>query len=105
MRFLAVQLSALLEAELWRELALHANGMASRLGEGLARLPGVALVQPVETNAVFATLPPAAIAPLQAHGHFHVWDPARSIARLMTAWDTAPTDVDAFLAAARQTLA
>jgi threonine aldolase len=101
MRFLAVQLSALLDGELWRELALHANAMASRLGDGLASLPGVALTQPVETNAVFAALPPAAIAPLQARAHFHVWDSARSIARLMTAWDTDPADVDAFLAAAR----
>jgi threonine aldolase len=104
MRFLAVQIETLLEGELWRELASHANAMARRLGDGLAALPGVTLTQPVETNAVFAALPPTAIAPMQAAGYFHMWDAARSIGRLMTAWDTEPAEVDAFLTAARQTL-
>ncbi|HUH02027.1 MAG TPA: beta-eliminating lyase-related protein [Kofleriaceae bacterium] len=104
MRFLAVQIETRLEGELWRELASHANAMARRLGDGLAALPGITLTQPVETNAVFAALPPAAVAPMQAAGYFHMWDAARSIVRLMTAWDTEPAEVDAFLAAARQTL-
>jgi threonine aldolase len=104
MRFLSVQLHTLLEGDLWRELAVHANALATRLGEGLGGLPGAALTPPVETTAVFAALRVAAIAPLQAHPHFHRWDPARSIARLMTSWDTMPADVDAFLAAAADTL-
>lgn len=105
MRFLSVQIETLLEGELWRELASHANAMARRLGDGLNSIPDITLTQPVETNAVFAALPPAVIAPMQAAGYFHVWDAARSIARLMTAWDTEPAEVDAFLAATRQTLA
>lgn len=100
MRFLAAQITALLTDELWRELARHANAMARRLADGIDAVGGIELVQPVETNAVFARLPPEAVAPLQQHAYFHMWDPAASIARLMTAWDTQPDEVDAFAAAA-----
>ncbi len=104
MRFLAVQMAALLEGDLWRELAANANAMARRLADGLAPLPGVSLAQPVESNAVFVALPPEAIAPLQAQSPFYVWDPARSVARLMAAWDTEAGDVDAFVATAAEIL-
>jgi len=104
MRFLAAQVDAMLAGELWRELAAHANAMATRLGDGLAPLAGVELVRPVQTNAVFARLPPAAIPTLQAHTFFHVWKPDQSICRLMTAWDTRTEDVDSFVAAATEAL-
>lgn len=56
-RFLAAQLSAYLSDGLWAAIASHANAMARRLAQGLARLPGVSLVHPVEGNEVFVTLP------------------------------------------------
>lgn len=104
MRFLAAQMTALLEDDLWRELAANANAMARRLADGLAPLPGVSLAQPVESNAVFLALPPDSVAPLQERGHFYLWDPARSIGRLMTSWDTTAADVDDFVAAAASIL-
>jgi threonine aldolase len=104
MRFVAAQLSALLTGELWREIAGHANQMAARLGAGLAALPGVELVRPVETNGVFARLPADRVADLQARAFFHMWDQTSSIARLMCAWDTAEADVVGFLGAAREIL-
>jgi threonine aldolase len=102
MRFLSVQLEALLRDELWRRNADHANTMARRLGAAVAGVPGVEVVQPVEANAVFATLPVDAVAPLHERFPFYVVDERLGLdervclVRWMTAWDTTEEDVDAF---------
>jgi threonine aldolase len=100
-RFLAAQFEAWLGGELWREIASHSNLMARRLEDGLREIPGVEISRPVRTNAVFARLPGAWIEPLRKTAPFYVWDAKTGEVRLMTAWDTRPADVDAFLAAAR----
>lgn len=97
MRFLAAQFLALIEGDLWRQNASHANAMAARLASGLASVPGVEVVYPVEADAVFARLAPKHIAELQRSWTFHVWDSSRSVVRWMTAFDTREDDVDAFL--------
>jgi threonine aldolase len=97
MRFLAAQFDALLEGDLWLANARHANAMAQRLAAGLTDIPGVELVQPVESDAVFARLHARHIAELQRDWTFHVWDEASSVVRWMTAFDTLESDVDAFL--------
>ena len=102
MRFLSVQLEAYLSDGLWLANARHANTMAARLAEGLGRLPGARLLSPVEANEIFVALPEAAIAGLEARGFgFFRWGrPEDGQIRLVTAFDTAPEAVDAFLAAA-----
>ncbi len=99
MRFLGAQFGALLADDLWRRNAAQANAMATRLAEGLAGAPGVDVVYPVEADAVFARLRPEHIAELQRDWTFYVWDEVASVVRWMTAFDTTPDDVDAFLAA------
>ncbi len=76
--------------------------MASRLAAGLAGVDGVTITQPVEANAVFAILPPAAVRRLQATYRFYVWDEERSEVRWMTSFDTAEADVDEFVSAIRE---
>ena len=98
MRFLAAQFIALLEDDLWLSNARHANAMAARLAAGLTGIPGVEVVFPVESDAVFARLDPRHIAELQRDWFFHVWKSSDSIVRWMTAFDTSEADVDAFLA-------
>jgi len=98
MRYLAAQFIALLEDDLWLKNAMHANSMAARLAAGLAEIPGVEVVYPVEADAVFARLDRSHIAELQREWTFHVWDEAASVVRWMTAFDTQESDVDAFLA-------
>jgi len=98
MRFLAAQFLALLEDDLWLKNARHANAMAARLAAGLAGLPGVEVVYPVESDAVFARLDPGHIAELQRDWFFHMWDETTSVVRWMTAFDTPESEVDAFLA-------
>jgi threonine aldolase len=105
MRYVAVQFTALLTDDLWRVNAAHANAMARRLADGLAGLPGLTLTQPVEANAIFATVPKDAVADLQRGGAFYFSDERRSEIRLMCAFDTTPGDVDRFIDQARRVLA
>jgi len=98
MRYLAVQFQALLDADLWLRNAAHANAMARRLADGIRGAPGVGLWQPVESNAVFASLDPAHIARLQQDWQFYVWDTTAQVVRWMTAYDTTEADVDTFVA-------
>jgi threonine aldolase len=99
MRFLAAQFEALLTDELWRRCAQQANAMATRLAGAIECLDGLEVTHPVQSNAVFATLPAAAIAALQEKFAFYVWDVRRGEARWMCSWDTTEDDVDTFAAA------
>jgi threonine aldolase len=104
MRFLSAQLDAYLADDLWLRNARHANAAATRLAEGLARIPGLRLRHAVEANEIFVEMPDALIDSLFAKGfHFYRWDgPRGNCVRLVTAFDTALADVDAFLAVARR---
>lgn len=102
MRFLAAQLEALLTDELWLRSARRANAMAERLAGSVREIPGLTITQPVETNAVFATLPASAIAALQEGFAFYVWNERRAEVRWMCSWDTTEDDVDAFAQAVRE---
>jgi threonine aldolase len=103
MRYLAAQFLGLLEDQLWLHNASHANLMARRLADGVRGVPGMELCQKVESNAVFASLPPDHIERLQRDGDFYVWDEAAHVVRWMTAFDTSEGDVDAFAAVVRET--
>lgn len=96
MRFIAAQFEALLEGDLWRRNAAHANAMAALLAEAIEPLKAVKITQPVETNVIFAELQPSHIEALQQTHYFYLWDETRSEVRWMTAWDTTETQVNAF---------
>ena len=97
-RFLAAQFVALLEGDLWRRSAAHANAMAARLADALLAVPGVRLTQPVQANGVFAILPPGAAERLRRDWCFYTWDESTGEVRLMCSWDTTPEEVDSFAA-------
>ncbi len=104
MRYLAAQFDALLSDELWLRCARQANAMAFRLERALERVPQLTITRPVQTNAVFATLPGPACAALQERFAFYVWDEQRTEVRWMCSWDTTEDDVDRFAAAIAETL-
>ena len=72
------------------------------LSRGLAPLPGVSLVHPVDGNQVFAALPEPVVSGLRAEGYmFYGWDAGGiSTVRLVTAFNTREEDVDSFIATA-----
>jgi len=97
-RFIAAQLLALLDDDLWIRLAAHANAMARDLADRVATIDGVVLENEPAANAVFARLPAAAIGPLQDWSFFWPWDPARDMVRWMTSFATTTEDVERFAA-------
>ena len=109
-RYLAAQMLAYLEDDLWLRLAVHANAQAQRLSEGLTALPGVTLEAPTEANEVFVHLPVPLQEALRAAGAtFYPWhapglNPSETRVRLVTHHATSPEDVEAFLALARKSV-
>ncbi|GAA0965576.1 threonine aldolase family protein [Frigoribacterium faeni] len=104
MRFVSAQFLAMLDGDLWRRSAATANAMATRLAAGLAALPGIAVTQAVDANAVFVTLPSEIVEPLRSVHHFYDWNRATGEVRLMCSFDTTEDHVDRFLADARALL-
>ena len=95
-RFIAAQFGAMLQGELWRSTAQHANAMAQQLHAALAAHSAVRITRPVQANAVFAEIPRHWYEPLQQHYPFYVWKDSTHEVRLMCAWDTQPEDIAAF---------
>jgi threonine aldolase len=93
MRFITAQFGALLADDLWLRNAEHANRMAGLLASELKRIPQVRITQPVESNAVFAVIPPEHVGAIREHFFFYVWDEQTSEARLMCSFDTTEEDV------------
>lgn len=97
MRFAAAQLLAYVEDDLFLRLASRANALATRLATGLARLPGVMQVAPVEANLVFLSLPNTAIERLAATG-LRFGRRGEDVIRFVTRFDAAPAEVDEVVA-------
>lgn len=93
-RFLAAQLLAMLERELWLENARAANAAAREIAAGCADR----LVHPVEANELFVRLAPAEREALRAQG-FAFYDWGADAARFVTAWNTREDDARALAAA------
>jgi threonine aldolase len=82
------------------------NAMAARLAAGLATLPGIRLVQPVEANELFVSMSDNMIKALLTDGfEFYRWAASPGepgpVVRLVTAFCTTEADVDELIAAAR----
>ncbi len=81
-RFLAAQLLAMIEGEVWLGNARAANAAAQEL----AAAAGDRLLYPVQANEVFLRLSPAERAVLRGQG-FAFYDWGEGAARLVTAWN------------------
>ena len=106
-RFLAAQMEAYLDGDLWLRLAGHANHQAADLARQLASVPGVVVWSPVQANEVFVSFPGDGAARLLQRGAaFHPWqvpgDPAEGrMCRLVTSFRTTAADVERFVALVR----
>lgn len=105
MRFLAVQMEALLTDDLWLANAGHANEMARLLKEKLDEIPGLEVTRPVQTNMVYCIIPPMAVEKIRRSYLFYIFDENRSEARLVTNYDTTAGDVAGFAQAAGKAVA
>jgi len=98
MRYLSVQMDALLTNHLWRRNAEHANRMARLLEQEMNKIPRVRIVYPVEANGVFVQIPRAAVKKIQERYFFYVWSEEESVVRWMCSFDTTEEDVMEFAA-------
>jgi threonine aldolase len=89
-RYMAAQVLAMLEGDIWLRNARAANDSAVRLADAA----GDRLLLPVEANEVFLRVAPAEAQGLRDKGFdFYDWGPGE--ARLVTSWDSDPAEVDA----------
>lgn len=106
LRFLSAQLLAYFERGLWLDNARQANDMAAALGAGLKKAGAANLLQSVDANEVFVSLPEATVAALEARGfEFYRWPitvPDGVAIRLVTSYATPRAAVDDFLAAVQR---
>jgi threonine aldolase len=93
-RYLAAQLLAMIEGDLWLDNARAANAAAQKLAEAAPHR----LVYPVEANEVFLKVSPDEAAQLRALGFdFYDWAPGEI--RLVTSWDQQGEALDRLAAA------
>ena len=96
-RYLAAQILAMLEGDVWLRNARAANDAADRIAgaAGAERL-----VEPVEANELFLRVTAAEAAALRSQGfYFYDWGPGQ--VRLVTSWDSDPAQVDRLATAIR----
>lgn len=104
MRFISAQFDAYLDNDLWLNNARHANSMAAQLYKGLASIKGASFKTPVESNEIFVDLPNTVLEGLEADGfEFYRWgEVTTTLIRLVTAFNTNPEHVDAFITSAHK---
>jgi len=89
-RYLAAQIHAMLDDDLWLETARAANEHA----QTLAKAAKGRLISPVEANELFLRMTPAEAAALRAQG-FDFYDWAAGEIRLVTHWASPAPEVEA----------
>jgi len=95
-RFVAAQILAMLEGDLWLANGAAANAAATIIAEAA----GDRLMHPVEANELFLRLSAVEAAGLRAQG-FDFYDWGEGAARLVTSWHHAQADVAPLAAAIR----
>jgi threonine aldolase len=97
-RFIAAQFETMLNNELWRKHAAHANAMAQLLHNSIKDIPGVQVTKPVQANGVFAIHPQSWNEKMWQHYPYYVWDEHTNEVRMMCSWDTTESEVMGFAA-------
>lgn len=73
--------------------------MAKLLEQKVKNILGVKIMQPVQSNAVFASLPRKASDKLLKKHFFYIWDEDKNEVRWLTSFNTTGEQIEAFAAA------
>ena len=80
-----------------------AGGIQAETKQTFSNIEGISLEFPVDANELFVRIPIPLIEGLLAEGFlFYRWETEGTLARIVTAFDTDPAHVEAFLTAARR---
>ena len=97
MRFISAQFIALLENDVWKHNAQHANAMTKYLAKELKSFSAIHFSQEVESNGIWAIIPKDLAQKMQDAHFFYPWDESKDEYRLMCSWDTTKQEIDAFI--------
>jgi threonine aldolase len=109
-RYLAAQMEAYLEGDLWLEMAARANAACDRLARGLKQVQGASFHYEPQANIIFAEWSRAGHRRLHAAGaQYYLWsgsldggpDDEALTARLVTDWSASEAGIDRFVELAR----
>ena len=106
MRFQMAQLAAYMDDDLWLRNARQANGLATRLREGLRTYSSIEVLGEAEASILFCRFPATLTTALHDNGFTFYddrWD--AGVVRLVTSFAHTSDDVEAFLAAIYDELA
>jgi threonine aldolase len=101
MRFAAAQLLAYVEDGLWLRLAQASNAVAARIAAGIAGLPGLSLLAPVEANELFLETSAKVMNALEQDG-FQFYRRSATLGRFVCRFDLSDAEADALIAALRR---
>ncbi len=101
MRFASAQLMAYVADGLWLRLAQASNAAAARIAAGIANLPGLRLVAPVEANELFLETSSAVMDGLEQDG-FQFYRRSPTLARFVCRFDVTESEADALVAALKR---
>lgn len=97
MRFISAQFLAILEKDLWKANASHANKMALLLAEKIKDIKSIKITQEVQANSIFAIIPREITPQLQEKVPFYVWNEKTNEVRWMCSFDTTEEDIEFFV--------
>jgi len=99
MRYVSAQILAMLDDNLWLDLAGQANARAAELAGAIELSPHSSLEWPVEANEVFMRASPDRLAALKSKGfEFHIWPGHNDLARLVCSFATTKEQVEVLVA-------
>lgn len=101
MRFASAQLMAYVENGLWLQMARASNAIGGRIAAGVAGIPGVRMIAPVEANEIFLEMPSATLDALEADG-FQFYRRSATLGRFVCRYDVTEGEADALVAALRR---
>jgi threonine aldolase len=99
-RLLGIQFSALLEDDLYLELARHANALANRMQDGIEKL-GYGFMIKTPTNQIFPIFPNSVLSKLSRMYDYEIQkksDGKNTCVRFVTSWATPEEIIPKFLA-------
>lgn len=105
MRYISAQFVPYLTDSLYLTNACHANDQARKLAAILSWYPEIRFTQPVESNALFVSMPRGVIDKLMEKYFFYFWNEQLCEVRFVTSWDTSDADIEAFGVELRNLLA
>ncbi len=97
MRFISAQFIALLQNDVWKKNAQHANKMAEYLAKQLLKFPEINFSQNIESNGIWAVIPKDLATKMQDAHFFYPWNESKDEYRLMCSWDTTHEEIDTFI--------